>query len=92
MPHRSSIGYWVSKELSLTQGQSTQIPLETFRINASNDRDGKKPVIELVLENGSFFMMFDNTEKFQQWEKAIQKLSSENRLLMHYSWIYDFTL
>lgn len=78
MPHRSSIGYWVSKELSLTQDQSTQIPLETFRINVSNDRDGKKPVIELVLENGSLFMMFDNTEKFQQWEKAIQKLSSEN--------------
>ena len=90
MPHRSSIGYWVSKELSLTQDQSTQIPLETFRINISID--GKKPVIELALENCSLFMMFDNTEKFQQWEKAIQKLSSENRLLMHYSWIYDFTL
>ena len=78
MPHRSSIGYWVSKELSLTQDQSTQIPLETFRINVSNDRDGKKPVIELALENCSLFMMFDNTEKFQQWEKAIRKLSSEN--------------
>ena len=85
VPHRSTISFWPSKEAWLNhrshQGQSSQtVPLESFRIHRSSeigDIYGDMQVIEVILSRASLVMMFESIEAFQEWDKVLQKISSE---------------